>query len=191
MSTLTEPVVGPITICLDYSTPKGEVIPLHRNKFLSVYYDGYHHFVRFNKYAEGVVAVARYRNGDFAMVELERSPRFGLSLELVRGGVEPGESTADAAKRECLEETGHAANIVACLGPIGADTATIDAVNTAYLLEILNDIPDAPFDEQEVRRPVRVSPDELIQKIARGDIKCGITLAALLKALAYAGFAAA
>jgi hypothetical protein len=64
-------------------------------------------------------------------------------------------------------------------------------VNTAYLLEILNDIPDAPFDEQEVRRPVRVSPDELIQKIARGDIKCGITLAALLKALAYAGFAAA
>jgi hypothetical protein len=101
MSTLTEPVVGPITICLDYSTPKGEVIPLHRNKFLSVYYDGYHHFVRFNKYAEGVVAVARYRNGDFAMVELERSPRFGLSLELVRGGL-------SRARARLMQQNGNA-----------------------------------------------------------------------------------
>jgi hypothetical protein len=32
---------------------------------------------------------------------------------------------------------------------------------------------------------------EALQMIARGDIKCGITLVALMKALAYAGVAAA
>jgi len=175
-----------VTTLTDYETPKGVPIELHRNRFLSVKFDGYHHYVDYNKYKSGVVVVARFPNGDYQMVRLQRSPVFGVSLELVRGGVETDELPSEAVLRELLEETGYLANATSLvhLGQVGGDTATINSLCDVFEATIDDSVPAAPFDEQEIQQPVRLSTQDLHNALVGGGIKDGYTLAALMLSMA-------
>ncbi|HVW90958.1 MAG TPA: NUDIX hydrolase [Gaiellaceae bacterium] len=53
-----------------------------------------------------VAIVAVDRDGHVTLVRQERVPAGGSVLELPAGGVEPGESPLEAARRELREETG-------------------------------------------------------------------------------------
>jgi ADP-ribose pyrophosphatase len=170
-----------MTQMTEYTASRGMPIELHRNRFLSVKFDGRHHFVEYNRYKSGVVIVPTHENGDFQMVKLCRAPVFGLSLEFPRGGVEPGESPEDAAARELLEETGFlwAKSSLRHLGQIGGDTATINSVCDIFSVVVHSDTPAAPFDEVEIETPIRVPARDLVQAIRAGHVKDGYTLGAL------------
>ncbi|HIH2744885.1 TPA: NUDIX hydrolase [Burkholderia lata] len=172
----------------EYPDTTGGPVELHRNRFLSVKYDGRHHFVEYNRHRSGVVIVPRFLSGDYLMVRLARAPVIGLSLELPRGGVEPNEAPVAAAIRELLEETGYLVDLSAMrhLGQIGGDTATINSVCDVFAASISRDVPAAPFDEREITAPVRIAPDALTEVIRRGEIKDGFTLGAMTLALVNA-----
>lgn len=173
---------GYVATITDYSTPKGVPIELHRNRFLRVMFDGYHHYIEYLKYPSGVITVPRFSNCDFQMVKLQRSPLFGMSLEFPRGGVEHGESPSDAARREFLEETGFLTQPtqIVHLGQVGGDTATINSILDVFQIDIVDERPSASFDEGEITETVRVTEDELRAAIRNGLIKDGYTLAALM-----------
>ena len=61
--------------------------------------------------ARAEVAVFVTRTGDGAVLLLHRSPEHGGYWHVVAGGVEPGETVADAAERELREETGLVAEV--------------------------------------------------------------------------------
>ena len=57
------------------------------------------------------VAVFVTRNSDAEVLLMHRSPKQGGYWHVVAGGVEPGETVAEAAKRELQEETGLVAEV--------------------------------------------------------------------------------
>ena len=171
----------------EYTTQKGVPIKLHENKIFSVYFNGYYHYLEFNKMPSGAIVIPRFDNGDFLLVELRRAPVFGNSLEFPRGGVDKGETPEAGARRELVEETGYKVDTdgVTFLGVIGADTATLNGFNHVFLVDIPKDAVPGAFDTEEIIRQLRVSPSELRAMVRSNKVSCGQSLAAYGLMLAY------
>jgi 8-oxo-dGTP pyrophosphatase MutT (NUDIX family) len=65
-------------------------------------------------------------DGNVVLIELYRHGTGEVSLEIPGGMVDPGESPAEAAARELLEETGYEASEVRLLGPARPNPAIQD-----------------------------------------------------------------
>lgn len=171
----------------NYNTEKGVPIKLHENKMFSVYFNGFYHYIEFNRVPTGAIVIPRMPNGDFLMVQLQRAPAFGLSVEFPRGGVEMGETPEAGARRELVEETGYKVDTesVTFLGILGADTATLNGFNHVFLVDIPDDAVQGAFDTEEIANVVRVSPSEFRQRVRENKIFDGQTLAAYGMMLAH------
>lgn len=168
-------------IAKDYSTEKGLPLKLHENKFFSVIYNGYYHYVEYNKVGGGAVVIPRFDNGDLLLVRLRRAPVFGFSLEFPRGGVNIGESLKAGALRELSEESGYSLDTDAAhfLGTIGPDTATLNSANHVFLVDIPAGAVQGAYDTEEIEKTLRVSMVGLKQLVKDNSIQDGQTLAAL------------
>jgi ADP-ribose pyrophosphatase len=167
-------------ILKEYDTVKGQPLKLHENKVFTVFFNGYYHYLEFNRALCGAIAIPRFANGDFLLVKQRRSPLFGESIEFPRGGVEKGETPAAGARRELVEETGYRVDTdcMMYLGRVGADTATINHEGHVFLVDIPEGaIPDT-FDTNEISELLRVNLAQLKQLIKEGKIFDGQTLAA-------------
>jgi ADP-ribose pyrophosphatase len=142
-------------------------------------FNGYYHYLDPVRYARGVALVPVFENGDLLMVRLRRAPVIGFSLEFPRGGVDDGESLADAATRELSEETGYAiaADQAQSLGRIGADTATLNATTDVFRVTIPESALQGAYDTEEIDVPMRISRTQFEAKVRAGEIIDGITLA--------------
>lgn len=111
-------------------------------------------------------------------VRVQRAAIGRALLELPRGFGDPGdESPRDTAKRELLEETGVGAEPVADLGVVYPDSGLLASRVHAVLLQAGDagcSEPDGEVDDVEW-----VGIDETWERVRRGDIADGITLAAL------------
>jgi ADP-ribose pyrophosphatase len=173
----------------EYTTQKGVPIKLHENKLLSVYFNGYYHYIEFNKTPSGAIVIPRFGNGDFLLVQQRRAPVFGESLEFPRGGVDIGEAPVDGARRELVEETGYRVDALAAtfLGVLGPDTATLNGFNHVFLVEIPDGAVQGEFDSTEITKLLRVTPFELRNLVRDNKIFDGQSLAAYGMLLAHEG----
>jgi ADP-ribose pyrophosphatase len=73
-----------------------------------------------------VIVLALTEDGRVPLVRQYRPALERETVELPSGHVEPGESPADAARRELLEETGYAARRLELLGSLALDTGRVD-----------------------------------------------------------------
>jgi ADP-ribose pyrophosphatase len=73
-----------------------------------------------------VNVIALTDDGQVVLIELYRHGTGEISLEIPGGMVDPGESPAEAAARELLEETGYEASEVVLLGPARPNPAIQD-----------------------------------------------------------------
>lgn len=132
----------------------------------------------------GAVVIARAVFRGIPRIALVRQHRFPIdrvTMELPRGGTEPGESTVETAKREFLEEIGVTVDPgrLRKLGTIHPDTGIqateVDVYWAGYT--------GAAVDWQEPETGAVPSwltfVGEVRGLIANGEITCGITLAAL------------
>jgi 8-oxo-dGTP pyrophosphatase MutT (NUDIX family) len=163
-----------------YSTEKGVPIKLHENKMFTVLFNGYYHYLEFNKYGRGVVMVPTFSNGDLLLVRLRRAPNIGFSVEFPRGGVEAHETLEGAAARELSEETGFEVPLsaVTFLGKLGPDTATLNGLSDVFSVRIHDDALQGQYDTEEIDKPFRVSAAAWTQMIRDGVIVDGTSLAA-------------
>ncbi|MGO4487478.1 NUDIX hydrolase [Microbacterium sp. 2RAF4] len=73
------------------------------------------------EYGDWISVLALDRNDDAIVVEEYRHGAGVVAVGTIGGGVEPDESPEDAARRELLEETGHAADDLIDLGSTWAN----------------------------------------------------------------------
>lgn len=124
----------------------------------------------------GGVAVAVH-DGRLAVVRQWRLALDEWTLELPRGGADPGESGRDAAVRELREETGLIAADARQIGIFHPDSGTLSS-RVAVVAATVEDPEPADEGDGEVDRWRWMSVDEIDRAIADGRIRDGMSLAA-------------
>lgn len=125
----------------------------------------------------GVVVV---RNDGILLTKQYRFLIDAMSWEIPGGKIDPGESPADAAVRECREETG-----VTCrnLKPLVVYYPGLDNFNNRTTLLYSEEVDDtAPFvaDEAEVTEIAWMPLGECLDMVFKGEILDALTIAGLL-----------
>ena len=148
-----------------------------------------HHVVRSERPASGTVVVDAV-DGD-ECVRLQWRPRFITDTwgwEIPAGGVDEGESSLDAARREVLEESGWA---------VGGDAGTIEHLVDYFPVNGMADKRfdlflargathvGEPTDPSESERIEWVPVERLRDEIARARVGDGLSLTALLWCFAF------
>ena len=131
----------------------------------------------------GVTVLALDESTDRVWCVSQYRPAIGrVSLELVGGGVEEGESPLDAAKRELAEEVGVAAGRWDSLGVLhtGA-TAMVDSQAHLFLARDLTTVPRGGDDVHEIAAQA-LHRDEMFRRVAQGEITHAASVCALLTA---------
>ncbi len=104
------------------------------------------------------------------------------TLELPSGHVEPGETPADAARREFLEETGYIVDKLELLGCLAPDTGRLSNRLWGFLAK--NVIKDSSVHALESGiEPVLMTREELASQIIDGQFDHALHLAVLMLAV--------
>ena len=132
----------------------------------------------------GVCVAAVNENGELLLVEQYRYAFKTELIEFPAGKLEPGEDPLEAAKRELIEETGYAADVMLSLGEVWP--------SVGYLTEriYLYYAPDTHFvgqklDDQEFLNVKTYSYEQLMLMAQHHLINDGKTLALLLRMKAH------
>ena len=121
-------------------------------------------------------------DGNVVMVRQYRKPVEETLLEVPAGGMDPGESPEDAARRELREETGYAAEELGHLSSFWTTPGFCTELMHAYVARGLRPgalSPDEDENIEVVRVPLSGAPD----LIRRGEIRDAKSIASLLLVL--------
>ena len=103
------------------------------------------------------------------------------SLEAVGGGIDPGESPLEAAKRELQEEAGLAATQWADMGVFESFTTLVRSPNHLFLARGIEEVGGHDPEEGEVLEVVKMPLSEAVDMVMRNEILHGPTCCLLLK----------
>jgi 8-oxo-dGTP pyrophosphatase MutT (NUDIX family) len=142
-----------------------------------------HHVVRFPNEAAGTVV---HREGlGVLLLWRHRFITDTWGWEIPAGGVEPGETAEQAAVREVIEETGWqpvgVRHLISYEPTNGISDQRFNLFMATGAIEL-----GEPSDTTESERIEWIQVDELIQIVKRGDMVQGLSLTAVLWALAIA-----
>ena len=115
------------------------------------------------------------------MVRQFRYPMGEVVLELPAGKLEPGEDPRDSGLRELAEETGLEPRTFLSMGCSYSSPGILAEKIHLYFARDLVQGHVHP-DDGEFLEVIRVPYDQLMDMVARGEIKDGKTLAGILKA---------
>jgi ADP-ribose pyrophosphatase len=99
------------------------------------------------------------------------------SLELPCGGVKDDSSYDGTARQELAEETGYTADSLICVGEFNPFNGVTDEMCRVYVASGLRFVGAKPEETEEFEL-FRLSPGELDERIASGEIWDGMTMAA-------------
>lgn len=118
-------------------------------------------------------------DGEVVMVRQFRHGAQRLTLETPGGIIDPGESPAQAAARELIEETGYRAADVVCLGGVNPNPALFGNRLHVFLgrdATRVAEIQSGPTEETAVEL---VAPDDLRRLVLDGEVDHALVVAAL------------
>ena len=123
-------------------------------------------------------------NGEIVLVDQFRPINSAQSLEVPGGAFDQGESDPiAAAKRELLEETGYSAKSFVYLGSFNPNPALFRNHCHVVLAEGAFPLNSQSLEPGESMSVVKVSREELLLRLSRGEISHALVRAALLKFL--------
>jgi 8-oxo-dGTP pyrophosphatase MutT (NUDIX family) len=141
-----------------------------------------HHVVRFPREAAGTVVYDPDRG--VLLLWRHRFVTDSWGWEVPGGGVEWGETPAEAAARETLEETGWRAGPLRPLVRYHPSNGTCDQVFNIFLADGAEHVGD-PSDPSESERIEWLPIGRLRAEMTAGRLRDGLSLTALLHALAF------
>lgn len=159
-------------VCLYLDTvrlPNGEVI------------DGYHqlHYPH-----ESVSIVIINQQGDMLLIHNRRYTTGQLEWEVPAGRVETGESPENAARREAMEETGCTLREMRYLCWHNPANGMSDLKMHVFAAWVETE--KGIVDTNEIESKHWFARDEVCAMLERGEIRCGVSILALLYAMAFA-----
>ncbi len=131
----------------------------------------------------GSSTLALEDNGDVWLVREWKYAIDRPSLEVVSGGIEPGEDPFDAARRELQEEIGIAAKELIPMGHVDPFTTMLRCPNYLFIAKGLTKVERDP-EEAEVMEIVRMPLREAARLVMTGEITHGSSAVLILKAAA-------
>src|SRR5215831_14640910 len=137
-----------------------------------------HPFYRIDS-SDWVNIVALTRDDELVMVRQYRHGEARVTLEIPGGLVDPGESAADAAARELLEDTGYRAPSVQRIGGVNPNPALFGNRTDTFLargVERVGEIQNGHTEETVVELVPRA---ELRARLRAGEITSALVIAAL------------
>jgi ADP-ribose pyrophosphatase len=130
-----------------------------------------------------VVVLAVTRDARVPLVRQYRPAVDANVLEFPSGHVDVGESPADAARRELLEETGCRAGEIISLGEMFVDSGRLQTRQESFFAADCDVVRSAPSGEEHLET-VFVPASTLVELIARRDIRHASQLGAVAAAAA-------
>jgi 8-oxo-dGTP pyrophosphatase MutT (NUDIX family) len=118
-------------------------------------------------------------SGELVMIRQFRHGAAKVTLEIPGGMVDPGESPADAAARELLEETGYRAGRIVALGSVSPNPALFGNRLHSFLAEGCEKVADVANDHAE---------ETVVELVARADVRRLLAQGAIDHALVMAAF---
>lgn len=121
-------------------------------------------------------------------VVLAEQFRFGISsptLEIPGGIVDAGESPAQAASRELLEETGYAGDALESLGSVSANPALMTNTTHLFLSRNCRKTTRQKLDGNERIKVHTIPLDDFLEMVKSGQIHHPFTVAAVARFLLY------
>lgn len=140
-----------------------------------------HHVVRARGPAAGTIV---HRDGAILLLYRHRFITDSWGWEIPAGGADPGEALEDAARRECIEETGWAPGRLRHLTSYYYANGLCDGQFALFLADSAERVGD-PVDVAEFERIEWVPVSEVRALIERGEMPDGLSLTALLWTFAF------
>lgn len=140
-----------------------------------------HHVVRFPNKAAGTIV---HDERGVLLLWRHRFITDTWGWELPAGRIDPGETPAEAAHREVLEETGYRPEPLQPLGSYAPNNGSSDQVFHLFTAEGATHVGD-PLDPSESERVEWRTVEQVRDSIAKREVYDGLSLTGLLWAMAF------
>lgn len=118
----------------------------------------------------GVAVMCVLPDGKVALNCNYRHATRAWEIELPRGGVTPGETLEEAARREVLEETGMVVDDLVFLGEIAGDSGMTASIVPIFLAKTVGRQEAMPEDSEAIEGVVAFTIAELLKGIKAGEV---------------------
>lgn len=95
-------------------------------------------------------------------------------IELPRGCTNPGETAADTAKREALEETGMIVDSLICLGEVACDSGMTNSVIPVFCAKVVAQEKTAQEDSEAIEAILSLTIPQILQGVKDGEMNIAI-----------------
>ena len=133
------------------------------------------------EYPTWINVIATDKEGRMILVRQYRHALGRTSFEIVAGVVEAGEDPMDAAKRELLEETGHAGGEWRELMQVCANPSTMNNITHCFVAEGVEKVSAQHLDATEDLEIHFFTKEEVKEMLRKGEFMQALMVAPLLK----------
>lgn len=132
---------------------------------------------------EAVSLVLINEKDEILMIQSKRYITSRLEWEIPAGRIEANESPEDAARRECLEETGCSLKDLIYLCSYNPSNGMSDFKIHLFMAKVEAESPD--IDENEVNAKQWISKKKVLEMLKENGTQCGVSMLGLLYAIQF------